>query len=361
MTLPVIYNADDFSWGAAGSFRTAAFETFYYGGHSDNSIGQSGRGTPQGYSIIGSPNNGWLGWALINLATGAALTPSRVGQFFGHNMRGIANGAPNLIFCKWLEAQGGPTHVQLITDAANHIVAMNGSGAIIGTSTFVYPGSASDGSGPTPVIEAICTVHSSTGSVQVKVDDVLVLDLSNVNTRNGGTGVVGAVEIHNEATRISSEWVIHDGSAWLGADKRVGCFNAATAGTYTTGTPTGAATAVACVDDGFREAESDTVLAIDGTSLPKKATFGVDALPANATGVVCVIPQVVVKKSDAGTNTGKVALKSGATLTLDASARLIPDAFTSLRQGPHHTNPNTTAAWTILEVNAAQPGFERDS
>ncbi len=368
MALPVLYNYDDFAWGA----NTTAFLAMYTvdvaaGGMTPN----KGRGTPQGMALHGGASSGYIGWTLRNLETGATFTSSRVGQFFGHNANGGGPGMmPGLRICDFCESQGGVVHIQLQFDNLNQVIVRRGDGGTIlgvsdgtvansgvGTTAFVMPASAFDGSGPTEVFEAIVTVDDTTGSVVVKVDDVLIFNLQNVNTHNGGVAAIGYVALWYSG-RYSSEWAVHDGSGWLGEDKRILTVPAASAGAYTAGTAVGAATLVDCVDDVYPETEGANYVSMDDTGLPKKVNFGLAVFPTNTEQIVAVMPHLIAKKSDGGTNTGKVFLVSGATEATDASPRAIPDAYVSHRR-IHQTDPNTTAEWTVPNAQASKPGFER--
>jgi hypothetical protein len=63
-----------------------------------------------------------------------------------------------------------------------------------------------------------------------------------------------------------------------------------------------------------------------------------------------------MQKSDAGTANAKVALKSGGTVYYDATRSLGTSAtsYTQLRE----TDPATSAAWTVSDVNSLESGVE---
>lgn len=357
---PRIYLADDWSWAITGGSPATAWQNFYvWDGHGGLVAASGyGSGATRGYGFVGESSSGIIGWTIINLDTQVAITSATMGMCWGINQKGVIQN--NLAFGYFKEAAAGPTHVYFDTDGTSHIRARNGDGTILGTSTFILPASASDGSGPMYHMEAIVTVSNTVGTVQVWVNDILILDLSAKDTQNGGTGVIGFVEIHATAGRHVAEWFVHDGSARLSSQYRAGYVPTATDGLYSNGTAVGAATGLQAVDDdpATPEAEITTyhVLASALKSSWRSGTF-----PAAWLTIRDIHPQIVIEKSDGGTNTAKVGLKSGATESYTTSAFGVPDAWVARRLA-FRTNPDTgTPLWTRLTGMASEVIVDRES
>lgn len=352
--------ADDWSWALTGGAPATAWQNFYvWDGH--GSLGQFGygSGSSRGYGFVGESSTGGIGWTIVDLDTLVAITPTTVGLCFGSNSHGTTHTGIEL--CLFMESAGGPTHVYLDTDSSNHIRARNGDGTILGTSSFILPLSAVDGTGPTYHIECIVTIDSTVGTVDVWVNDISVLSLTGKNTKNGGTGVVGHCLLSGVQGRIVCEMIVHDGSARLGSQWRVGYVPVASDGTYSNGTAVGAATGLQAVDDSpaSPEAEDTTYHVLDSSGTPKKSSWQSGSMPATALQIRDVFPQIVIEKSDGGANTGKTGLKSGATEVFTTSAYGVPDAWVARRLALR-TNPAAgTPLWTLISAAAAEVIVDR--
>jgi hypothetical protein len=354
--------ADDWSWALTGGTIATALQNFYvWDGH--GSFGQFGYGSgaSRGTGFVGESSSGGIGWNIVDLDTLVAITPTTVGTCFGSNQHGTTHNNIELVL--FMETSVGPTHVYLDTDTAGHIRARNGDGTILGTTDFILPLSAVDGSGPTYHIECIVTVHNTLGTVQVWVNDILVLDLSGKDTKNGGTGVVGHVLWSGVQGRIVCEVFVHDGSARLGSQWRVGYVPVATAGTYSNSTAVGAATPVQCVDDtpASPELEITNYAVMDATATPKKTSWVSGPMPATALQIRDVHPQIVIEKSDGGTNTGKTGLKSGATEVYTTSAYGVPDAWVARRLAFRRDITAGNPLWTLATAAAGEVIVDRES
>ncbi len=351
--------ADDWSWAKVSSVPSTAWQNFYsnWDGHGEIGIHGYGTGVTRGYGFHGETSSGSFGWTIINLDTLVGITSPTVGVCLGHNMHGQTS---SLDIVRFMETAAGPIHCTVKTDASNHIIAINGDGTVLGTSSYILPTSAADGTGPTYHIETIVTVDNAAGTFQVWVNDILVLDLSGVDTRFGGTGVIGHLGLHAEGGRNICEFFVHDGSDRLGSEYRVTYVPVASAGTYTSGTAS-SGTKLSCVDDLPTEAEDTTVVSLDDTGLAKRLSFVSGPMPALAVEIRDVHPQIVVKKSDGGTNTGKIGLKSGATEVYNGSAQAIPDAWAALRLALRTDVTAGNPLWTIVTAEAAEVILERDT
>jgi len=273
-------------------------------------------------------------------------------------------GFTNLSVMSFYEVAGTARHVTIGFDSTGHVTAWRGvagSGTLLGTSSGIY------WAGTTGYVhvETKCTVHSSTGVVEVRFNGVTVLNLTGQNTRNGGTvgtiDQVWLVDDFNVGTQHYDDWVISKSTGDFVGDVCVDLNVSAADGTYTNGTAnTGTRTTATQTNDG-----DTSYVTVDNTSLPKKLTFDMGNAASNAVAVLAIAPVVIVEKDDAGANTMRVIVKSSAT-EVDNGADLSPTSgaygyfpTASSTQWILQTNPNTSAAWTLSGFNAIEVGINR--
>ena len=261
--------------------------------------------------------------------------------------------------------QAGTRHITIMYNAAGKIEVRKGSqsGTLLATSSSVVRVD-----GAYVHLEAKVTVNSSTGSVDVRANGVAITfdnSLSGINTNNGGAGAIDQLWVGEDVGFARSgcawdDWIIWNtlGSAnnnFLG-DLRVGYSAANASGTHSDGTAS-SGTLLSCVDEVPSNGDTDYI-AMDNTSLPKAASFNMENAPANAISINAVQPLGVVRKDDAGTNTGRLLLLSGATED-DGGADLGPVSSYAEFLRIHETDPDTAAAWTVTGFNAIEVGWRR--
>lgn len=365
---PHIYMADDWSWAITGGTPATSWENYYvWDGHGLPFQCGYGTGASRGYGFGGEPSSGTIGWTIVDQDTLAGITSSTVGVCYGNNQSGVIQ--INVVLFVLSESAGGPVHVYFTTDASNRIRAHRGDGTVLGTTDgatggtgmveYFLPASAIDGSGPTYHIEAIVHVDNSVGTVQLWVNDIQVLDLTGKDTKNGGSGVIGYVEWRATNSRRICEVFVHDGTARLGSQWRVGYVPVGTAGTYTahdSGT-------VADVNDSPASPETEIAnyIVLNASGTPKKASFVSGALPASWLQVRDIFSQIVIEKSDGGANTGKTGFKSGATESYTTSAYGVPDAWVARRLAFRRDITAGNPLWTLSTAAATEVIIDRET
>lgn len=259
-------------------------------------------------------------------------------------------------------AEGSTRHVTIMVDANGKVAAYRGTstgGTLLGTSSVVCQ-----------VInsfihyEAKVKVHDSTGTIDVWCEGTNVLSLSSQDTRNGGTGVIdncgiGGDEGGGGGTSFSyyDDWTVQDASATVPVgDVAVILHQANATGTYSSATAS-TSTVLSCVDDTATNGDTDYAI-LDSTSLPKALSVNLANTPSNAVTVYAVHPFAIVRKDDAGANTGRLLLISGATES-DGGADLTASTGYVVKRRIHNTDPNTGIAWTLSGVNAIEVGWRR--
>lgn len=205
-------------------------------------------------------------------------------------------------------------------------------------------------------IEAKAVIHDSTGSVTIRYNGVQVASASNVDTRNGQTGVCNKIRISGLGGGISADiddFYIGDTNGsnndFLG-DVRVDHLAPNAAGNYSQWTPSAGSnfqnvdeTPGADDDTSYNETDVDNEL--DSYQHASLASLVVEDIKA---------VQVIVhaKKSDAGSRTLKVGIRSGTTDNLDSGTAL-GTGYAGYRR-IFDTDPNTAAAWTKANVDAVE-------
>ncbi len=320
--------------------------------------GSSGRYTRGGGSRSNGRGTGHVGSFSINSSgyAGRAVSANAT------KAQGIAiklQAAAKTGIMAFVEAGGTTRHVYIGWTSAGKIEVRRGdnAGTVLATST-----TALWTVGAYVHVEAKVTVNDTTGSVAVRVDEIPVTfdnSLTNVDTKNGGTSGlieecwVGSDDGNNDTNY--DDWYIHDGSTWIG-DKRVGVSSANVAGTYSSGTAS-SGTLLSCVDENSANLDTDYV-AMDSTGLPKAISFGLEDAPSNTLAILAVQPWITVRKDDAGSNTGRLLLISGATED-DGGADIAAASTYADKLRLHETDPNTGVAWTTSGFNAIEVGWRR--
>lgn len=314
----------------------------------------SGRGTVVQRHAYRGDSSGTLTIPYANIGSG--ISPSATqGLALAWSVRG--NGGEETI-AEFQES--GTVHLRFTRNASGNINVYNGpSSTLLGTSSGVtLP---LDNSGTFPVayshIEFVATCDNSTGTVDIKINGTSVLSLSSQDTRNGGTGVFDAWFVNLNNTKFACDVVCTDGGGFVG-DRAVQALTPTADGTYTTGTASTGTRATATADSSNVDDADTSYVSQDDTSLPKAFSLAMSNLPSNVISVDAVIPHAIVRKDDAGTNSGRLLMISGATETDGGADVGLASGYASVNR-VYLVDPNTSAAWTNSAVDALEVGWRR--
>jgi hypothetical protein len=233
-------------------------------------------------------------------------------------------------------------------------VIRNATGTALGTSTgALLPG-------VRYFVEIKATIHDTAGSVEVRVDGATWLQLTNVDTRNGGTGVVdtfgfGAAQGGAIQTDYDDLYICDNSGAsnndFLG-DVKVETLRPTGSGAHTDFTPS-AGSNWQNVDDAAPNDDTDyNSSAVAGA----RDSFAMSDLATSQGSVKAVQQMTRLRKDDAGTRTARASLRVGAT-DYDGAGQSVQDTYVS-RLRVVEQNPATSAPWTISDVNALEAGYE---
>ncbi|HWP59518.1 MAG TPA: hypothetical protein VNL14_16620 [Candidatus Acidoferrales bacterium] len=266
---------------------------------------------------------------------------------FAFKFTTLSGNLPN--FC--LFQNSGTNHVYLHLKSSGDIEVFRGDNVLLGTT-----------SGVTMLIntyyhiQAKVVIHDTTGSVVVKINDVEVLNLTNVDTKNGSTTTVDRIVLGfpsgggngAETVDLDDVYIADD----FGGDLRVGCFFPDGAGNSTQFTPS-AGSNFQNVDEASPNDDTDYN---SSATVGHKDLFTMQNLPTGA------IPKAVGlrfrgKKTDAGARSVATSLRHGTT-DVQGDAYVLTESHTYSPLQLYNTNPVTAGGWTEADVNALQTGYE---
>lgn len=119
-------------------------------------------------------------------------------------------------------------------------------------------------------------------------------------------------------------------------------------------------TAVNWYEVGQNPPQGNTSYVFD-TTIGHEDLFTYPALSAPPSAIYAVAVKANVSKSDAGIKTISVRLKSGATDSAGSGGTQAPAATYGWMTSLYPSDPNTSAAWTLSALNAAQAGIKVES
>lgn len=249
-------------------------------------------------------------------------------------------------------------HVYVGVDINGYIRAYNGNGTLLGITTA-----------PAVVtnawqhIETKCTISDTVGTVEVRVDGVVKLDLENVDTKNGADTLIYSAGIRFSGVADSDEWYAKDLVIWdtSGTENNdflgtVGVYWSPVASDVSSGwtrssgaTDYGLLNESPPVDAGYISA---------GDPPPAASIMGVTALPADIVAIRGIISVVRAAKSDSGDGFLQVSLSPNG-VDQDAGAdRPMTTAFTYWRD-VSELSPDSGAAWTPSEFATLEMKLDR--
>lgn len=311
--------------------------------------------------------NGYLGLKYVGLDMG--FIDAGGGRFPGQNcLRFTASGdfievavsdnATMGMACGFRWGGGSNTLFWLGENTTNHVgVSIDSTGKLFATRNGAQIGSASTDAiiaGSTWYhVEMKAVIADAGGSVQVWVNGVLWVNVTGADTRNGGSGIVNRVRIDPNANATTSycDWVVWSGSTGPVGDCRVVSILPDAAGATTQMTPTGGANYL-CVDEASDpNGDSDYVSEDTAGQLD---TYGFAAVGLSGT-VKALQVNVWARKDDAGSRTLAPVIRAGGT-DYAGTAKAVLDTYTAVVKQVYEQNPNTSAAWTVAGIDAAEFG-----
>ena len=252
--------------------------------------------------------------------------------------------------------------------AANHIVIVadiNGYIRVLRDATEIgASASPSVVPGAWQHIEAKALISDTVGTVEVRVEGVVAVNITGADTRNGGVDAnVYSVGTSYDSNPSSVPFYIKDWILWNGSGTQnndflgsISVYELLTSSDVTF--PWAASTGTTgwnLLDESPPNDDTDYIYAVDPA--PAASKFGLTNLPADVTTVKGLYAVVRSKKTDGGDGSLQVGMVSGASTGL-GSDRPITTAYTYWTD-MFEVDPATAAAWLPSAVDAAQIQLDR--
>ena len=200
------------------------------------------------------------------------------------------------------------------------------------------------------------------GYVKVYVNGVLDIDYSG-NTTNSLSPILYRARTGSGTPGIRGAYIVWDTAGSSGFNSLYTDFIPVQllpdgAGSSTQGTPVGAANNWQCVDETFRNGTTDYVTLDVVTAQKDLYTYSAVGLPGNVISVA-MIP--AANLATIGTARIKCETVSNGTPASTSASRILPNISAvaygnSLSGFEFPVNPDTNAAWTVAEIDAAEFG-----
>lgn len=211
-------------------------------------------------------------------------------------------------------------------------------------------------------VEVQVVLHDSTGSVTVNVNGTTYLNLTGIDTKNGGTkSVIDSVLIANAG---ANNWASIDD---LYITNGAGSTNTGFLGDVAVETllPNGNGSTNQFINDvgnstnnytHTNEAAPDTTTYSQSATVSEQDLYAMADLTRTSGTIYGVATTSYAQASDGGARSMKSVVKSAAAVATSAAKTLV----TTYRpiQSVFETDPNTSVAWTVAGANAAESGVE---
>jgi len=298
-------------------------------------------------SLAGTPALNVTAPMMASFAAGSVI-------LVGHAMQDTAVTGTNTDVLFTLK-EGATLHLTIAVDSSNAIVVTRGDGTVLGTSAAnACVLNASDWQ----YVTAKVVISDTVGSVLVQVYGTVVLNLSGIDTRNGGTGAVDT--IGHGFNRLTQDLFIADDSGTI--------FNALPSNFQVLDLPLNADTAQA--DFALQPTgtpayakltnQDDDSSYIYSATVGNKSEFGCTDTPASpTTGFVAVSWGQRARRDDAASRGSQAYIKSGSTV-LNGTALLTTQSYQN-QMDTTETDPATGAAWTKAAIDGLLWGVKVSS
>lgn len=309
----------------------------------------------------------------VTLANGRRSSPSLRASNWSGNVQKVLDAQPTWILGFAFNVAALPAATRQIasvidTATVQCSIALNPTGTIsafrgssggtlLGTSSVVItPGIYS-------YIEVLFTVNNTTGVITVRKDGVTILNLTAQNTRstaNNFADLIMFLQNSSESATIDIDDIyVLDATgpfnnAFLG-DCRVDNTVPNGAGALTAWSPFSASPNFLNVDDGLVNDDTD----YNFTSTPgARDLYDFPNIAPTVGAVFGVAVNLTVRKEDATARTFRALVRSGVTNYPGSTIFSPTTSYVRYCTPIYETDPNTAAAWTIANVNAAQFGID---
>lgn len=243
-------------------------------------------------------------------------------------------------------------HIRILYNTSGQLQIRRGANTVLETSAVVL---SFDNSWYH--LEAKIYFHESSGSYDIKLDGVSIMDDTGVDTLNAGDANVDYIRYKNGYERIDDLYVLNtDGSInndFLGINTRIQALFPDADGTYGEWSPSSGSDHYALVDENPETLSdynaSDTVNKRDTYDFPNISVTSVYAVKAEANMMTSAV----------GVRDVRLKCISGVTTDDGPTEAVSYDpSMEQIVENIWEADPNTGAAWTLANFNAAEFGLE---
>jgi len=254
--------------------------------------------------------------------------------------------------------EGATTHVSIAVDGAGQLLVYRGD-----RTTLLGTSSAFISANVWTWFQVKVLISDTVGTVEIRDSSGgVLLNLSGLDTRNGGTGFCDAISIGASFGASHSAMRFDDLHVWDSTgsicntwtnDTRIDHRVASGAGNSAQFTASAGAN-FSCTD----EQPYNTTDYVESATAGHKDTYAFGDISHSPPNIFSVLITAVAQKDDAGARSLKTVARSGGTDYADATGTTLGQAVYSRVASVRETDPATSAAWTQSGVNSAEFGFE---
>jgi len=203
--------------------------------------------------------------------------------------------------------------------------------------------------------------HATAGIVTVKVDGVMVINLTNQNTGATDIGIIVLQTLGVLSSHYDNLWIFNTlgthSNTWPTGRIKVQPLLPSTDGTYTDWIPNSGSDHYSRVS----EAQADDDTTYNSTIMSgNKDSYEIGALSGSPAQIHGVIVTAIARKTDVNSKNYQVFSKSGITETYSSDIAAALTYASSTANGAaallHTDDPNTSAQWTQANLNAIEIG-----
>jgi hypothetical protein len=248
---------------------------------------------------------------------------------------------------------GGTAQLTLTTNASSGFTLYRGtaSGTVLGSTSGPVLSN-----GVWAYIELKATINNTTGAYEVRVNGDSVLSASGVDTQNSANATADQVSFNSGLDTYIDDVYILDGTGSAPHNDfygDVGVYPSLPSGAGATAQwDASAGSNYQCVDDATPNGDTDYV---STSTLNEIDTYAMGNITPTTGTVFGVIRYNYARKDEAGPRSIADVIRSGGVDYANATNHALSTSwqyFTDV----YEQNPDTSAAWTISEVNAAEAG-----
>ena len=250
---------------------------------------------------------------------------------------------------------GATLHVYVTRETSGLISVYRGNGTLLGQYDVVL------NLGTWYYLELKATIDDTSGVIQLRVNEYLALNLSGIDTRNGGNASINKIKFHTDHEvsypfNIDDLYVCDDSGPnnndFLG-DCRIDVVRPNGAG-YATNWAPSAGSNYQCVDDALFDNGTDYV---SENTVDDIDSYTFSDLPLGVAGIKGIQTNVFAKRTDSGVNTKLKPILRPVSTNYEKTEVTLTSSYYDFTEITE-LNPETGLAWTKATIDAMEVGLK---